>query len=92
VLASGAQPNFLHFFNPGEIKSATVFMSIIVVHALCLDQLNSCTGTHFAWNGNSAVQVHAIPIPIPIPILMVFYLLPILLPIIYVKDICIILY
>ena len=31
------------FFDPGHIEPATVFLSRLVVHALCLEQLYGCT-------------------------------------------------
>ena len=36
-------PSFLTFFDPGQIEPATAFSSTLVVHTLCLEQLNGYT-------------------------------------------------
>ena len=53
-------PSSLTFFDPGQIKLATVFLSKLEVQALCLEQLNGCTDvlysstlvhcTHESWH------------------------------------------
>ena len=36
-------PSFLTFFDPGQIEAATAFSLTLVVHTLCLEQLNGYT-------------------------------------------------